>query len=331
MGIPTTTKKKRSRSRNWCFTDHGCRDLKETYEGNVGVIRYVGWAVERTPSTDKTHHQGWLQLWNPKDFSVVKRMMPTGIHLEACKGTAHQNESYIRKENKPTTYGKFVSQGFRSDLEDIKKIIEEGGTKKDIQDAHYGTWCRYRGAFREHMQDVLYERTRGFRDVKVSIYVGPTGCGKTTAACTGDYFLMHGSNLKWWEEYKGQKKLVIDEYDNQIPITQLLQLCDGWQTYLQIKGGHTYAQWNEVVITTNIDVIHPQAKQEHRDALNRRVDNVKFFKARGDCKGNTTHLTVNGFGDAGRPPDDWGCAPDSLARVPPLGNYSESIGWAGLS
>ncbi len=108
----------------------------------------------------------------------------------------------------------------------------------------------------------------------VEIHTGPTGTGKTRACYDSDAFMIHGDSLDWWDGYCGEKTLVIDEYSNQISLTKLLGILDGYQLRLPIKGGFTYARWTTVKITTNLGELHEKAKWEHRCALERRVTNT---------------------------------------------------------
>jgi hypothetical protein len=92
-------------------------------------------------------------------------------------------------------------------------------------------------------------------------------------------FKISGDALQWWDGYDGEKSILIDEYDNQIPITRLLNLLDGYHLRLPVKGGFTYAAWTKVIITTNLNPLelHPNAKQQHRAALHRRINRTQLF------------------------------------------------------
>lgn len=248
------------------------------YEEYVDIVRYVGWAKEICPDTQKEHVQGWIQFVNPKDFTVVRKMLGGKMHVEKCMGSEHQNQTYISKENNPEVRGQFVTQGFRTDLEGVKKMLDSNVTMKEIADCYFGNYVRYHSGFEKYKQLVQESQSQGFRDVDVLIFRGPTGTGKTRAAVANpDVYKIQGDDLQWWDGYTGQKTLVIDEYDNQVKCTKLLGILDGYQLRLPIKGGFTYAAWDRVIITTNNSILHPSAKQHHRDALERRIDEVIDF------------------------------------------------------
>jgi len=275
-----STPKKRVRSRNWCFTDNKCIDWTTMYTENSDIIRYILWGKESAPKTGKDHHQGWIQMINAKDMGPLKKLFAAygcKVHLEMCMGTEMQNDEYCKKNKNVTTFGKFLVQGQRTDLEQIKKKLDSGGAISTIADEHFGDFLRYHKGIEKYKQLIDKRDSRKFRNMTVEIHKGPTGTGKTRACYTDGAFLIHGDSLDWWDGYEGEKTLVIDEYSNQISLTKLLGILDGYQLRLPIKGGFTYARWNTVKITTNLEDIHDKAKWEHRAALERRVTTVKEY------------------------------------------------------
>jgi len=267
-------------SRNWCFTDYKFLDFKKIYSENRDIIRYVVWGKETCPKTKRIHNQGWIQLINKKVRGGVKRLLGSNeLHCEAMYGTEFDNEKYCKKDAKWYAEGKFITQGHRSDLEKIKLDIENGATMHDIADDHFQVWCQYSRQFEKYKSMVDAKKTKVFRKIKVVVHHGSTGTGKTRSAmnaCKNPYKIQ-GDELQWWDGYAGQKELIIDEYDNQIPCTKLLGILDGYQLRLPVKGGFTYAMWDTVYITTNLSKLHSNAKIQHRKALRRRITEYKKF------------------------------------------------------
>ncbi len=268
--------------RNWCFTDFELLDWNQIYEDFNDIIRYIIWGKERCPKTNKDHYQGFIQFINQKRLIAVKKISGSNkIHLEACKGTVKDNMIYCQKEGNYREKGKAISQGYRSDLEDIKNLLDKGSSMKDIADFNFGAYCRYRNSFERYKQMVNKNRTKEFRKVEVIVIKGPTGCGKTRRAVetSKDHWKVEGDELQWFDGYEGEETIVIDEYDNQINCTKLLGLLDGYQRRLPIKGGFTYANWKRVILTSNNRNMHTAAKAEHQNALKRRITKViNFFK-----------------------------------------------------
>lgn len=274
----TPTGKKRSRSRNWAFTDFLCRDLKSVYVEYSDIIRYIAWGDEIGEESKKRHWQGWVQFTSQKDQSVVQRIMGSGVHLTKCLGTEIQNEDYCKKDDKFTSMGAYITQGQRTDFEQIKKRLDKEEPMYDIAQDHFSDYLRYHQGFTKYQELVSQSKSKTFRHVTTDLYKGPTGSGKTRKAMEEEPFKIHASALKWWDGYQGEKTLLIDEYDNQIPCTELLGILDGYQLRLAIKGGFTYARWTKVIITTNLEDLHQNAKIEHQLALTRRITNIETFE-----------------------------------------------------
>jgi len=278
--VPTKIKTKNKplfeQSRNYCFTDFEFLDYEAIYKEYKDIIRAIGIGVETCPTTKKQHIQGHIQFINKKRLNGVKNILGSKkIHLESCRGSVEQNIKYCSKDGKYQTFGIFISQGQRTDFEDIKKMIDEGASLKDIKNKYYTQFVRYNQGFSRHIQIVQEENSKKFRKLEVELVCGPTNTGKTRKAVeeNPNAYKICGNDLKWFDGYNGHTELIIDEYANDVKITKLLNLLDGYQLRLDIKGSFTYANWTKVIITTNLrpSEIHSQANPNHLDALKRRI------------------------------------------------------------
>ncbi len=262
-----------SQSRNWCFTDFELLDWGKIF-GTQDDIRYVCWGEETCPKTRKKHYQGWIQIDKKKRLGGIKKLCQSKkIHIEPCRGTEGQNEKYCQKDNLYHNKGEFITQGQRTDLDGLKKIIDEGGTLKKVADENFQAFIQYNRGFQEYKKIVDKSLRKCFRKVKTIHIHGETGLGKTKKAMSynDDTYKIQGNALKWWDGYDDEETLVIDEYDSQIPCTELLGILDGYQLRLPIKGSFTYANWKTVIITSNYKKLHANAKKKHRNALKRRI------------------------------------------------------------
>ncbi len=231
-----------ARSRNYCFTDFELLNIETIYNNNLKDIRYICRGIEICPKTKRTHQQGWVQFNTPKGFARCKKLLGSDtIHIESCMGSTYSNEKYCKKDNKFIKFGKFITQGHRTDLDQIKTEIEQNVGMRKIASKHFKNFCRYYSAFYKYRQLHLKDATSPFRKVKVVLICGPTGSGKTRYAMKKKPFKIQGDNLQWWDGYEGEETILIDEYNNDVPITKMLSYLDGYQLRLPIKGGFTYA------------------------------------------------------------------------------------------
>ncbi len=263
-----------TQSKNWCFTDFELLDWIKIYK-ETDDIRYICWGTEVCPSTKKKHYQGWIQIKNKKRIGGIKKLCRSKkIHIESCRGSVGENEQYCQKDNLYQTVGDFITQGKRTDLDELKKILDNGGTLKDIADENMQAFVQYNRGFEKYKNIIDKVTRKSFRKLEVIHIHGETGSGKTRSAIEydrDDTYKIQGNALQWWDGYDGEKTLVIDEYDNQINCTELLGILDGYQLRLPVKGGFTYANWNRVIITSNYEELHPKARGHHQLALKRRI------------------------------------------------------------
>lgn len=263
-----------SRSRNYCFTDYQDLDASIIWDNYSDKLRYIVIGNEICPKTGRPHGQGFIQFHKPQRRTAVAKILGKCAFF-ACKGSALQNVKYCTKDGKYQEFGEAVLQGQRTDLMKIKDEIDNGASLEKLYSDHFETVCRYRNGIKEYKKIIDHKRNKQFRHVETHVYAGPTGVGKTRKAFeeNPNAFLLTGDRLQWFDGYEGEKTLIIDEYDNQIKITELLNLLDGYPLRLPIKGSFTYAGWTKVIITTNLTSrqMHVHAKPAHREALKRRI------------------------------------------------------------
>ncbi len=238
-------------------------------------VRYAIYGEEKCPETETTHWQSYVELFKPARFATIKKMYTDDtIHIEVRKGTREQARNYCKKDEKWAEHGVWIEgQGSRTDLAPIMAELASGSTIGDIMLEHPEVYCRYRNGLKDVAAEYAKRASESWREVEVILHTGPTGIGKTRHAMTEATYKIQGSQLKWWQDYQGEKVICIDEYNNNVPIDELLALLDGYTLRLDVKGSNTYAQWTKVLITTNLrkEEIHPQAKDAHRAALFRRI------------------------------------------------------------
>lgn len=264
-------------SRNYCatFFANPVRRL------NNKEIRYAISGEEICPTTGQKHWQCYIELFKPARIAGVKKILDDEkVHLEPRKGTREQARDYCKKDGKFLELGTWITgQGHRSDLDDVVKKLKEGQTLNSLMVENPKVYCQYRNGLRDIAGSVTKSITQKFREVQVVLLTGPTGCGKTRFAMDEAKYKIQGTQLGWWQDYDQEECICIDEYSNDVKITELLSILDGYQLRLNVKGSHTYANWKKVYITTNLKLeeLHREAKQAHKDALMRRITRVIDF------------------------------------------------------
>jgi hypothetical protein len=189
----------------------------------------------------------------------------------------------------PFEYGTWRegAQGKRTDLDSAYELIRSGKSARDLLDQQPSTYIRFNRGLRDAL--FIHNSTKSKkekREIFVELYYGAPGTGKTKHAFDtypGIYILTRGSGSNvWWDGYEDEETILLDDFYGWIPMHLLLQYLDVYPTRLEIKGGHTWANWRHIVITSN-----KQWDEWYQDsrgdpaALSRRLHRIVCFKSDG--------------------------------------------------
>lgn len=83
---------------------------------------------------------------------------------------------------------------------------------------------------------------------------------------------------KFWDGYRGQSHVVIDEFRGGIDVAYLLIWCDRYPNNLEIKGSSVPSEINKIWITSNLNPRdwYPDLDQATTDALMARFKITHF-------------------------------------------------------
>lgn len=281
-------------ARRWVFTSWIAPTV------SADAVTWAVWQEEVAPGTGRHHWQGAIVLPRTARISAVKKIIgdPTA-HLEVMAGTAKQAGDYCHKAETGvpgtqveigTRPGEELARpGRRSDLEAAASAIESGDSLLWIAHTMPGVFLKYsRGLL---ALQTLHNAQAGkkWRPLQVTVWWGDAGCGKTRRAYAEfpDLYCLNRSTggTVWWDGYDGQKTLLLDEFDGTaMPLRLLLQVLDGYPLRLDTKGGHAWANWERVVLTSNTE---PTTWYGPRPELARRIHAVERMCCVPEVGGNT--------------------------------------------
>lgn len=236
--------------RNWVFTlnnytEEECADLLSK------DVRYICFGKELAPTTGTPHLQGYVQLRRKSRLGAVKRFLGIErIHLEGSRGTPTQAIEYSRKEGDFHESGEPNRAGARHDLMEVKSAIDDGKSDMEIAELYFASWCRHRNAFKEYR---LMKQSRSQRNIKILIYWGPTGLGKTRRVAEEFPDAYWKPKGEWFDGYSGEKVIVLDEFYSWLSYDLTLRLCDRYQVKLPVKGSFVPCCAETIVFTSNKD------------------------------------------------------------------------------
>lgn len=246
-----------------------------------GVVYIKGQQEIGSGETAYHHWQLIVVFERKKRLAGAKVGWPATSHLEltrseaaleyvwkeetAVPGTRIELGRLPMKRNCPTDWDVIWQQAKDGQVEEIPS---------DIRIRCYSTIKRIRKDF---------ERAPMREGIVVNVYWGVTGSGKShkafnLASESGHDFYVKGSTTKWWDGYKGEKIVIMDEFRGQIGIEHLLKWFDKYPCYVEEKGGQLALQATTFYVCSNLDPRDwfKDIDEETKQALLRRLK-ITYF------------------------------------------------------
>lgn len=247
----------------------------------VPPVCYIKGQKEQGGTTGLIHWQILAQTSKKVTLAQLKRCFVPQAHVELSRSSAA--DAYVWKEDTRIEGSQFEMGEKplnRSSKEDWEKIFESAKQGKlheipaDVKIRHYSALKRIRVDFMENIP----------RDnVQVRFLTGPTGTGKTRLAWdeAGTSAYIKNPNTKWWDGYRGQQNVIIDEFTGRIDISYLLTWFDNYPCMVEVKGFTVPLAATNFWVTSNLSLedCYKEANEEQLKALKRRL---RVVHVRGD-------------------------------------------------
>lgn len=234
-------------------------------------------AKETCPDTGREHLQGRMTFRAAHRLSYMKKLHPTA-HWEITR--ASSDWTYFHKRGEPPVWETDTrAPGARTDLTELKALVDEGKSEMECYEAHFGSMVRY-GRGIERYRALVEARKRRPR-CEVHVLIGAAGAGKSTQVeerWPEAYWLTPCEDGKiWWDGYDGQDTVVLDDFDSRwFPYKYLLKLLN-WTGKFRVntKGGSKWLCAKTFVFTSTI---HPHRWYiEGDEQLYRRLHNIEII------------------------------------------------------
>lgn len=276
----------------WCFTDYGCGTIDRPIHPDAIVAAgvYCCYQMERCPTTDRLHWQGYVYL-RVRSSLIAVRKLHDAVHWEFAKGRAVQNLEYCSKDDTCVApslrfvhgdialCGQSKVAALNADtFAAVCKTVVEGRNLKDVARDHPFMVARYASGLSKLASLFPVHRVVA---TEVLCIVGETGSGKSTRALShypDAYWLSHPfrGQEAWWDGYAGEDTVIIDEFTGWLPLNLVLRMI-GPPTPMSVNQKHGGAAFvaKLVVFISNMypDTWYPNIRMEEpkrMEALDRR-------------------------------------------------------------
>lgn len=200
-------------------------------------------------------------------------------HCEPTRSEAAN--AYVFKDDTAVPNTRFemgalqISRARRTDWDAVLGSAQRG----DLQAIPSDILIRNYSAIRRIGVDFATPQPRP--SINVKVLWGPSGTGKTHRAWqeAGLDAYIKNPNTKWWDGYRGQTNVIIDEFVGRIDISYILTWLDKYPCFAEIKGFSVPLQAVNFWITSNIDpqFWYMDITDHQRAALLRRLNVVEHM------------------------------------------------------
>lgn len=274
---------KSKKHRGWVFTLNNYTDddvarIQALFEREFTKYGIFGREVGEKCGTP--HLQGYIEFTNPRVFSGVKKLLGSACHIQPRFGTPKEASDYCKKGGDFFESGDLPSQGERNDLNKIKDDLLSGATTVDKIVCENPQLFHQYGRTLERLEDARYNRSVRKEPTKGLWYWGSTGVGKSHIAFEGytvETHYVHPAHDKgWWDGYKQQEIVIINDFRGEIPYNEMLNLVDKWPHKVPRRGREPINFTSRLVIVTSSlppwEVYCRRSDEDKIDQLLRRFE-----------------------------------------------------------
>ncbi len=267
-------------AKSWCATINNPTDEEKKTIQEIDCTRLI--CGEEVSDSGTPHLQLAITFRQNKRGRAVKRALGGRAHVEKMRGSWACNVQYCSKQGNVLRKigGSGESNaGRRTDLVEFREKLES--KEPDLEMIkNYPMQCALYPRFWMKCKELYArERSAGWRAIRTTVLWGEPGVGKTRRVMDMEDVYkwngFHESNV-WWDGYNGEKRLLIDDFQPMgLSHGNMLALLDGYQLRLPVKMGHTWAEWEEIWITSNAHPAEWYSENFEGGPLQRRIQEIE--------------------------------------------------------
>jgi len=238
---------------------------------------YIAGQLESGAESSYLHWQVLVAFDRKCRLGHCKKIFGASAHCELSRSSAARD--YVWKDETAVAGTRFELGEFklrrndRSDWERIRECAKRGDLESVPADVYVRNYNQLKRIAVDNLQPVGYER-------EVVVFWGRTGSGKSRRAWeeAGLQAYPKDPRSKFWDGYRGQEHVVIDEFRGGIDVAHLLRWFDRYPVIVEVKGSSVVLSAKKIWLTSNIspDTWYPDCDPETIAALRRRINITHF-------------------------------------------------------
>jgi len=273
------------RSRDWCFTiwlhDQEGNQIDQLewelskddfvpLQPSIPKATYLVYQYEIGGEQQHLHIQGYVEFPNALSMLGAKKKLAkwsgeNSPSMHKRRGNRYEASTYCKKEDSrcygPFEFGDAPIEDDEPPMVKAMKMFMENGTTPDYLHQYPTYATMYTRNWNFIKTDLIapkdwVEQKEYTRPIKVYVYWGDSGCGKTHRAeqhapCNEVYLPCYEKG-KEFSSYNGQKIVHFEEFHGQIPFETFKRMLDGKKIEVNViyKGSKPFIP-HTIIITSN--------------------------------------------------------------------------------
>jgi len=243
---------------------------------------YCRGQVEVGEETSYLHWQIVVAFGSQQRLSGIKKLFGEGVHAEPTRSEAALE--YVWKEDTAVQGTRFelgkrpFVRNRETDWDEVVQAAKNGNIL-DSEAIPSDVLVRCYGSLRSIAKDCCRPVYRGTQEVNV--FWGVSDAGKTWRAFqeAGEDYYLKDPLSRWWDGYRGEANIVIDEFCGTGDVINYLKWLDKYPCLVEVKGSQVALKSKKWWIMTNVRPEHwfLTCTPEQKVGLLRRLTNVVEF------------------------------------------------------
>lgn len=256
------------------YSDNEVEAIKQTQ------CRYIIFGKEIAPTTGTPHLQGYVYFDEKKTMKAIHKLNGWArTALKVARGNADSNQVYCSKDGEVFEKGDKPKQGKRSDLDAVYQRLREGTPLDVIVDEDPNSYLRA-GRVMEKLEDISLRKKYRTEMTEGEWLYGETGLGKSEYAfqAPGSKYIWPDDG-DWWDGYRQEDNVIIDEFRGQIPYNKLLKMVDKHPNFFVRRRGREPMPFNskKVIITSSLPPHKVYKNLDSQDSLAQLFRRFKVY------------------------------------------------------
>jgi len=198
------------------------------------------------------HIQGYVQLKTRKYFNSLKQTLHPTVHITVVSGSSQDNINYCKKVEKFVEWGDLREIGRARAKQDrdwaLLLDLAKCNNLSQIEQDNPKDFIVYHRTLKTIAIDNLSCQAK---ERKCLWLYGKPGSGKSRAAHNLFPNAYWKNVNKWWDGYRGERTVVLDDYDTPVLFSYLKRWADRYKVIGEVKGSSVGLTYEYLIITSN--------------------------------------------------------------------------------